>query len=177
MQITALPSKSSLDYFCCVDVLCLKWLSEMQMGLFSGPERRWRHQSHKTQIGDSMMAPRTLLLSSAVRNLQGKGPCSWSRCLSAASTSAASNDPQQRVETKIDENGIASVELARPEKLNGLDLEMFEALGATAASLRSDKSLRGVILSGQGRGFCAGAYNEAKVAHVSVTVLISSVFT
>lgn len=54
------------------------------------------------------------------------------------------------------ENGVAHVQLARPEKLNALDLEMFDALAEVGASLRDDRSVRAVVLSGQGRAFCAG---------------------
>jgi len=61
-----------------------------------------------------------------------------------------------RVETTIDSNGIAHVSLARPDKLNALDLPMFETIAAEASKLKSDKSLRAVILSGKGRAFCTG---------------------
>jgi enoyl-CoA hydratase/carnithine racemase len=54
------------------------------------------------------------------------------------------------------EAGIAHVELARPDKLNAIDGAMFEALVAAGSSLLGDASLRCVVLSGQGRAFCAG---------------------
>lgn len=54
------------------------------------------------------------------------------------------------------EDGVADVRLNRPEKLNGLDLAMFEALAATGRHLVEDASLRAVVLSGNGRAFCAG---------------------
>jgi enoyl-CoA hydratase/carnithine racemase len=54
------------------------------------------------------------------------------------------------------EGGVAHVELARADKLNALDLAMFEALIAASDSLQDDASLRAVVLSGQGRAFCAG---------------------
>jgi len=46
--------------------------------------------------------------------------------------------------------------LNRPEKLNAVDLKMFEAIADTAADLRKDRSLRAVILRGEGRAFCTG---------------------
>ncbi|MEQ9320851.1 MAG: crotonase/enoyl-CoA hydratase family protein [Polyangiaceae bacterium] len=52
--------------------------------------------------------------------------------------------------------GVAHVQLARPDKLNALDLAMFEALVAAGDELAGDRSLRAVVLSGEGRGFCAG---------------------
>lgn len=51
---------------------------------------------------------------------------------------------------------IAYVSLARAEKYNGLDLEMLEALVASARSIGKDRSIRAVILSGEGKVFCAG---------------------
>lgn len=53
-------------------------------------------------------------------------------------------------------SGIADVRLNRPDKLNALDRAMFEALVDTGRALREDRSLRAVVLSGEGRGFCAG---------------------
>jgi enoyl-CoA hydratase/carnithine racemase len=54
------------------------------------------------------------------------------------------------------EAGVADVRLTRPDKLNACDIDMFEALVATADSLAADPSVRAVVLSGEGRGFCAG---------------------
>ena len=53
-------------------------------------------------------------------------------------------------------DGVADVRLNRPDKLNALDREMFDALVATGTRLAEDRSLRAVVLSGNGRGFCAG---------------------
>ena len=51
---------------------------------------------------------------------------------------------------------IAFVRLNRPEKLNALNLPMLRGLVSTAHSLKSDRSLRAVVLSGTGPAFCAG---------------------
>ena len=53
-------------------------------------------------------------------------------------------------------DGVADVRLNRPEKLNALDLAMFEALVEAGEALAADPSLRAVVLSGEGRAFCAG---------------------
>jgi enoyl-CoA hydratase/carnithine racemase len=53
-------------------------------------------------------------------------------------------------------DGVADVRLSRPEKLNALDGAMFEALVATGRRLSQERSLRAVVLSGEGRAFCAG---------------------
>ena len=60
-----------------------------------------------------------------------------------------------RVAITIDA-GVAQVELARPDKLNALDKRMFDGLIAAGEQLSKDKSVRCVVLSGQGRAFCAG---------------------
>lgn len=52
--------------------------------------------------------------------------------------------------------GIADVRLNRPEKRNALDPEMFAALVETGTRLRTDPSVRAVVLSGVGPDFCAG---------------------
>src|SRR5215475_8536010 len=53
-------------------------------------------------------------------------------------------------------DGVADVLLSRPEKLNALDPAMFEGLVETGRTLAVDPSVRAVVLSGAGRGFCAG---------------------
>jgi enoyl-CoA hydratase/carnithine racemase len=53
-------------------------------------------------------------------------------------------------------DGIARVHLARSEKYNGLDLPMIRALAAAPALIRADRSVRVVILDGDGEAFCAG---------------------
>ena len=54
------------------------------------------------------------------------------------------------------EDGIAHVRLNRPEKFNALTLDTLDDLVATAHRLRRDKSLRAVVISGEGDAFCAG---------------------
>ena len=61
----------------------------------------------------------------------------------------------ERVTVSIQE-GVADVRLNRPDKLNALDLSMFEGLVQTGKGLAADASLRAVVLSGEGRAFCAG---------------------
>jgi len=53
-------------------------------------------------------------------------------------------------------DGIAHVRLTRPDKLNALTLQTLDELVATARELRRDRSLRAVVLSGDGDSFCAG---------------------
>ena len=54
------------------------------------------------------------------------------------------------------QDGVADVRLNRPDKMNALDLAMFEGLVETGRALATEKSLRAVVLSGEGRAFSAG---------------------
>jgi enoyl-CoA hydratase/carnithine racemase len=60
-----------------------------------------------------------------------------------------------RIQVTVSE-GVADVRLNRPDKMNALDPAMFAALIDTADALAADPSLRCVVLSGEGRAFCAG---------------------
>jgi enoyl-CoA hydratase/carnithine racemase len=62
---------------------------------------------------------------------------------------------EQRVTINL-EAGIADVRLNRPDKMNALDPAMFAGIEAALAELRKTKGLRAVVLSGEGRAFCAG---------------------
>lgn len=51
---------------------------------------------------------------------------------------------------------VAYVTFNRPDKYNGLDREMMLAMVATAKKIKKDRSIRAVILQGEGKAFCAG---------------------
>ena len=53
-------------------------------------------------------------------------------------------------------DGVADVRLSRADKMNALDPAMFDALIDTCGRLGKERSLRAVVLSGEGRAFCAG---------------------
>jgi enoyl-CoA hydratase/carnithine racemase len=54
------------------------------------------------------------------------------------------------------QGGVADVRLVRTDKMNALDNAMFEALIATGERLKTEKGVRAVVLSGEGKAFCAG---------------------
>ena len=60
-----------------------------------------------------------------------------------------------RIKVQID-SGVADVKLVRSDKMNALDDAMFKSLIDTSEALAADKSVRCVVLSGEGRAFCAG---------------------
>ncbi|WP_170371094.1 enoyl-CoA hydratase [Ruegeria arenilitoris] len=55
-----------------------------------------------------------------------------------------------------DTGAIAHLKMKTPERLNALSDEMLEALQSELDTLRDDRTIRAVILSGAGKAFCAG---------------------
>lgn len=53
-------------------------------------------------------------------------------------------------------NGIATLFLNRPGALNAFNLDLVEAFASTIITLSTDESVRGIIISGKGKAFCAG---------------------
>ncbi|MFM9976216.1 MAG: 2-(1,2-epoxy-1,2-dihydrophenyl)acetyl-CoA isomerase PaaG [Beijerinckiaceae bacterium] len=54
------------------------------------------------------------------------------------------------------EGGVTIITLNRPERLNSFTVEMHEALAEALSSVEADVDCRAVVLTGAGRGFCAG---------------------
>jgi 2-(1,2-epoxy-1,2-dihydrophenyl)acetyl-CoA isomerase len=52
--------------------------------------------------------------------------------------------------------GVATITLDRPDALNALVTEMKVALLDVLGQIRSDSTVRAVLLTGAGRAFCAG---------------------
>ena len=51
---------------------------------------------------------------------------------------------------------VATITLARPEKLNALDAGMIAALAEAAAAIEGGDDIRCALIHGEGKGFCAG---------------------
>jgi len=62
-------------------------------------------------------------------------------------------------------DGIGTLTLNRPEKLNAYTTEMGEEVTAVLRAWRADPAVRAVVLTGAGRGFCAGVDLEHLKAH------------
>lgn len=58
-------------------------------------------------------------------------------------------------------DGVAQLRLNRPEKLNALDAAMVAELAARCVEIEHDPGVAVVILSGEGKAFCAGGDIEA----------------
>jgi enoyl-CoA hydratase/carnithine racemase len=81
-----------------------------------------------------------------VKTLRNRAISRWS--------SSSGADP--RVVQKLVGDGIVHVELNRGEKMNALDMNMFDELTEVASKLSKERGLRAVVLSGKGKSFCAG---------------------
>jgi len=53
-------------------------------------------------------------------------------------------------------DGVAVVRLNRPERLNAINEAMQTELGQTLTDLAADRAVHAIVLTGVGRGFCAG---------------------
>lgn len=56
----------------------------------------------------------------------------------------------------LDPGGVARLRLNRPDAANGMNVEFLRALHDAALRCHSEPQLRAVIVSGEGRNFCAG---------------------
>ncbi len=61
-----------------------------------------------------------------------------------------------RVSVTMDDEGVAQVRLVRSDKMNALDPEMFARIIEAGHVLQNTRGLRAVVLSGEGKSFCAG---------------------
>jgi 2-(1,2-epoxy-1,2-dihydrophenyl)acetyl-CoA isomerase len=55
-----------------------------------------------------------------------------------------------------EKDGIATIIFNRPDRYNAFDLEMLRELGSLLMDIRKDRSMYGLILTGNGRAFCTG---------------------
>lgn len=53
-------------------------------------------------------------------------------------------------------DGVATLTLNRPERMNALHPEIFDGLGAVLPQLAADDAVGAIVLTGAGRAFCAG---------------------
>jgi len=60
------------------------------------------------------------------------------------------------IQIKTDARGIATLTLNIPEKHNALSAQMIAELTEAADTLGNDPTIRGVVLTGAGKSFCAG---------------------
>ena len=81
--------------------------------------------------------------------------CRGSRAGAAGYHRSMTSTSARNITCTVDE-GVARVWLDRPDKLNGLTLDMLAELSATSRRLAKDKTLRAVVITGAGESFSAG---------------------
>ncbi len=79
---------------------------------------------------------------------------------------------EERVSITISD-GVADVRLVRADKMNALDAAMFEALVAATERLSKEQGVRVVVLSGEGRAFCAGLDMGRFAARIASGLLLA----
>ena len=61
------------------------------------------------------------------------------------------------LKTEMKDKGVFLITLNRPKVLNSLNKEIIDELLEAFDKAYEDKSIRTVVLTGEGRGFCSGA--------------------
>lgn len=61
------------------------------------------------------------------------------------------------IEQELDANGILTLTLNRPEKLNALSSEVLQALEELFHSAKTNAQVKALLITGSGKAFCAGA--------------------
>ncbi len=64
----------------------------------------------------------------------------------------------------VRENGVAVLEFDRPDSLNSLTFDIYAQLERLFADLQNDASVKVIILTGKGKGFCSGGNVEDIIA-------------
>ena len=63
----------------------------------------------------------------------------------------------QTIATELDDDGILRVTLNRPERRNAIDAVMHQELRQLYTRLADDADIEVIVITGAGKGFCAGA--------------------
>lgn len=61
------------------------------------------------------------------------------------------------VEVRSSDEGVQTIVLNQPEKLNALTGAMWRDLAQAVRSAERDDAVRAIVISGAGQGFCSGA--------------------
>lgn len=70
------------------------------------------------------------------------------------------------IKKELDNDGILTIHLNRPEKLNALNADVLEALHEQFITAKDDPHVKGILITGEGKAFCAGAdINRLKEAN------------
>ena len=61
------------------------------------------------------------------------------------------------IEKSLNDKGVLTLQLNRPEVLNAMNADLILGLLEHMNDAKSDKEVRSIIITGSGRGFCSGA--------------------
>ncbi len=70
------------------------------------------------------------------------------------------NNPTETLIVSVS-NGIGTISLNRPERLNAVTEQLYQELQGTLLQFASDPEIKVVVLTGEGRAFCVGADMKA----------------
>jgi enoyl-CoA hydratase/carnithine racemase len=71
------------------------------------------------------------------------------------------------VRSSVDDDGVAVITLSRPDRLNAWTGRMHAEYRWALARAAADAAVRAIVVTGEGRGFCAGADTAALEGHVA----------
>lgn len=63
-------------------------------------------------------------------------------------------------------DGVATITLDRPDRLNSLTFEIYEELAETFEQLDRFDAVRAIVITGAGRGFCSGGDQDDIIKHL-----------
>src|ERR1700730_17565159 len=73
------------------------------------------------------------------------------------------------------EGGVATITFNRPQAYNALTADLIESLIETLGSLERDEAVRAIVITGEGKGFCAGqALDDPRVMNAEVATDIAA---
>ncbi len=69
-------------------------------------------------------------------------------------------------EFEVDEEGIATIWLSRPKRMNAWTGRMHTEYRYLLSRAEQDQGVRGIVLTGRGKGFCVGGDSDALTGHI-----------
>ena len=69
-------------------------------------------------------------------------------------------------EFEVDEEGIATIWLSRPKRMNAWTGRMHTEYRYLLSRAEQDQGVRGIVVTGRGKGFCVGGDSDALTGHV-----------
>src|SRR6201984_1007178 len=86
------------------------------------------------------------------------------RCRGKMSGSDGTSDAEDAVLYEATDSGVAILTFNRPERLNAWGPDIAAGFYAAIDRAEQEPDVRVIVLTGQGKGFCAGAYLGAPSA-------------